>query len=315
MGPPGSHPTLRPTAFASRRAELRRLAPYHAYRVGAAIAQALPTPIAVGFAERAGLVAGHLMKGRRDMMRRHLARLMGLRGDELDAAVDRAFASYGRYWLESFRLSDQDAASLEAGMTYEGLGHVEASLALGRGAIMAMPHLGAWDWGGAWLAVSFPLTVVAETLEPVELFDWFARWRERVGMEVVALGPDAGAGVANALRRGRVVGLLCDRDIAGDGIEVEFFGERTRIPAGPAMLALRTGAPLLPCCVLFEGDHRRAIVRPPLDTSRRGSLREDVQRIAQELADALADLIRLAPEQWHVFQPNWPSDLDGAGPA
>ncbi|HLK46131.1 MAG TPA: hypothetical protein VKT18_09075, partial [Acidimicrobiales bacterium] len=125
---------------------------------------------------------------------------------------------------------------------------------------------------------------------------------------VVPLDSSAGAGVGAALRRGEVVGLLCDRDLGGDGIEVEFFGEPTRLPAGPAMLALRTGAPLMPCCVLFEGDHHRGIVCPPIDTSRRDGLRKDVARITQDLADELAALVRRAPEQWHVFQPNWPSD-------
>jgi KDO2-lipid IV(A) lauroyltransferase len=113
-----------------------------------------------------------------------------------------------------------------------------------------------------------------------------------------------------ALRNGRVAGLLCDRDLTGDGVDVEFFGEKTKLPGGPALLSVRTGAPILPCCALFEGDHRRGIVLPPIDTTRRAGLREDVARITQELADSLAGLIRLAPEQWHVFQPNWPSDLE-----
>jgi KDO2-lipid IV(A) lauroyltransferase len=90
---------------------------------------------------------------------------------------------------------------------------------------------------------------------------------------------------------------------------VDFFGERTTLPGGPATLALRTGAPLLPTAVYFDGpDHRRSVVLPPVDTSRQGRLREDVQRVTQDLAHALEDLIRRAPEQWHLLQPNWPSD-------
>ncbi|GAC1305709.1 MAG: phosphatidylinositol mannoside acyltransferase [Acidimicrobiales bacterium] len=296
--------------------ELRRLAPLHAYRAGSAVAQALPAPIAAASGEVMGRVAGHLVGGRRAMIGRHLQRIHGpgLGGAALDAAVDRAFASYGRYWMESFRLPARTAADLEASMSYEGIEHLEAARAHGRGVIMAMPHLGAWDWGGAWLSASgFPLTVVAEALDPPELFDWFSRWRRHLGMTVVPLDRSAGAGVMAALRSGEVVGLLCDRDLTGDGIEVEFFGEKTRLPAGPATLAVRTGAPLLACCVLFEGDHHRGIVLPPIDTTRRGGLREDVARITQDMADALASLIRRAPDQWHVFQPNWPSDHEVAG--
>src|SRR5581483_1774402 len=211
----------------------------------------------------------------------------------------------------AFRLVSSTPEDLEAGMVYEGIEHVETPRAQGKGVLMAMPHIGAWDWGGAWLASTFPVTVGAGALEPPELFDWFTAWRNKIGMSVVPLGRDAGSGVMAALRSGGVVGLLCDRDITRDGIEVTFFGEKTPLPGGPATLAARTGAPLLVCCVLFEGDHRRGIVLPPIDTTRRAGLREDVTRITQDLADALASLIRLAPEQWHVFQPNWPSDTEG----
>jgi KDO2-lipid IV(A) lauroyltransferase len=287
--------------------EARRLAPYYLYRAGSAVARVIPDSVAPGLAEGSGTVAGRFSRSRRAMITRHLARIEGQ--PVARRTVDRAFASYGHYWLEAFRIPTLPSGDIEAGMCYEGIGNLERARAQGKGALLAMPHIGAWDWGGAWLAMSgFPLTVVAEVVEPVELAEWFAEWRRRAGMRVVPLDAAAGAGVSHALHRGDVVGLLCDRDLGGDGIEVTFFGERTRLPAGPALLSLRTGAPLMACCVLFEGDHHRGIVLPPLDTSRRDGLRKDVERITQDLADALASLVRRAPEQWHVFQPNWPSD-------
>ena len=283
------------------------MAPLHLYRAGSLVARGLPGRFGEAFAAGAGVIAGRVAARRRAAITGHLQRIEG--GPVDRRTVDRAFASYGRYWLEAFRLPSVAVDDLELAMSYEGIGNIEEGRALGRGVLLAMPHIGAWDWGGAWLAASgFPLTVVAEVLEPVELADWFTSWRRRVGMTVVPLDQHAASGVFAALRRGDVVGLLCDRDLTGDGIEVTFFGERTRMPAGPATIALRTGAPLMPCCVIFEGDHHRGIVLPPLDTARRGSLRDDVARVTQEMADALAGLIRRAPEQWHVFQPNWPSD-------
>jgi KDO2-lipid IV(A) lauroyltransferase len=126
--------------------------------------------------------------------------------------------------------------------------------------------------------------------------------------------------VIRALRENRVVCLLADRDIAGDGMEVEFFGETTTLPAGPATLALRTGAALIPTAVYFR-PHGKHFVRilPPLPVERRGRLREDVRRLTQDLARRFEELVRMAPEQWHVMQPNWPSDrgapaLDAPGP-
>jgi KDO2-lipid IV(A) lauroyltransferase len=185
-------------------------------------------------------------------------------------------------------------------------------LKAGNGVILALPHLGGWEWAGRWVAEQgTKITVVVETVEPPELFEWFRGLRTDLGMTVVPLGPDAGGAVLRALRNNEVLCLLSDRDISRDGIEVEFFGEKTTLPAGPATLALRTGAPLIPCAAFYErgGTHRRADVLPPIDCTRSGGrLRDDVARITQTLATELEGLIRKAPEQWHLFQPNWPSD-------
>jgi KDO2-lipid IV(A) lauroyltransferase len=213
--------------------------------------------------------------------------------------------------MEAFRLPGTSAAALEAGMVYDGLDHLERAVGRGRGVILAIPHLGGWEWGGAWMAaVGYPMTVVVESLDPPELFEWFADLRRSLGVTIVPLGPAATSGVIKTLHAGGVVGLLSDRDLAGNGIEVTFFGERTTLPGGPATLALRTGAALLTAAVFFDGGGHRGTISAPLDTDRRGSLREDVTRITQDIACRLEDYIRRAPEQWHVFQPNWPSDRD-----
>jgi KDO2-lipid IV(A) lauroyltransferase len=177
--------------------------------------------------------------------------------------------------------------------------------------ILALPHLGLWEWAAFWLTAvnGYRLTAVAEPVEPPELAEWFVGLRRDLGMNIITLGPDAGGQVARALRDGEILALLCDRDIGGGGVEVEFFGERTTLPAGPATLALRSGAPLIPCAVYRDPDGRhRGVARTPIDTTRQGKLREDVARITQELAHELEVLIRRAPEQWHLLQPNWPSD-------
>jgi KDO2-lipid IV(A) lauroyltransferase len=183
-------------------------------------------------------------------------------------------------------------------------------LAAGNGVILALPHLGGWDFGGAWFASQgYKATVVVEPLEPPELFEWFADMRRAMGLEIVPLGPDAGTAILRRLKGGGIVGLVCDRDLAGTGVEVEFFGERTTLPSGPATLALRTGAPILPAAVYFTGrDGHHGLVRPPLAIERTGKFREDVARVTQLLADEFEGLIRAAPWQWHLFQPNWPSD-------
>jgi KDO2-lipid IV(A) lauroyltransferase len=111
------------------------------------------------------------------------------------------------------------------------------------------------------------------------------------------------------LKDGELAGLVSDRDLAGNGIEVDFFGERTTMPGGAATLALRSGAPLVPVVVYSgPGAWHTGVVHPPLDTERRGTLRADVARLTQELATIFEHDIRRHPEQWHLFQPNWPDD-------
>jgi lauroyl/myristoyl acyltransferase len=283
------------------------------YRMAALAARGLP-----GFAARAlvptiGLGANFASAERRAMIERHLRRAdPTIGGQRLRRAVQEAFDSYTRYWLESFRLPYLTTRTVEKGMQVEGYQHVTDALESGNGVILALPHLGGWEWAGRWLADrGHGLTAVVEAIEPPELFEWFAELRQMLGMNIVSLGPSAGREVLAALKRNDVVCLLCDRDIQRSGVEVEFFGETTTIPAGPATLSIRTGAPVLPTAVYFtdETDGHLGIVRPPVDTTRSGDgLRADVQHVSQQLASELEHLIRRAPHQWHLFQPNWPSD-------
>ena len=290
---------------------------YLAYRAASAVANTLPESLARPSAKAAGRLLGMAMRGRREMLGRHLRRVHGdgLSGRELDRAVDRAFESYGRYWLEVFRLARETPETLRDRLEVEGLEHVHAALAGGRGVIIAVPHLGNWDLGGAWFAAQgYRPATVMEPIEPPALFEWFMSLRQAFGLEIVALGPNAGSAMLRVLREGRMVGLMCDRDLGGRGIEVEFFGERTTLPSGPATLALRSGAPILAAAAYFgTGRRHLCIMRPPIPVERRGSVREDSMRITQAVATELEELIRRAPDQWHLLQPNWPSDFAAAG--
>ena len=289
---------------------------YAAYRAGSAIARLLPPPIIPPFTDVASFVAARAMDGRREMVLRHQKRVRPeLTPKQLDHAVDEVFRSYTQYWIESFRLPGTPAEVLDAGLVTEGFEHIRTAYDAGNGVITAMPHLGAWEWAAFWLTAceDIAVTTVVEPVKPPELAEWFIDLRERLGMEIVPLGPDSGSRVAKALANKRLLSLVCDRDIAGGGVEVEFFGERTTLPGGPATLALRSGAPLMAATCYFDGDGHRGVVRPPIDTTRQGKLREDVARVTQLLAYELEELIRLAPEQWHLLQPNWPSDRIAAG--
>jgi len=282
------------------------------YKLGSLAARMMPGPVASAAAASLGFGASFSSPAKRTMIERHLKRVNPkLRTASLRVAAQQAFDSYARYYMESFRLPTLSKRTVERGFTIDGYEHITNALTQGNGCILALPHLGGWEWAGRWITdQGLPMTVVVEALEPKELFDWFADLRKNLGMTVVSTGPHAGVAVLRALKANEVVCLLCDRDLDRKGVDVEFFGERTTLPAGPAMLALRAGAPLMPTAAYFttayQGHH--AIVRPPLPTHRLGALREDISRVTQLLAYELEFLIRRAPEQWHMFQPNWPSD-------
>ena len=289
---------------------------YAAFRAGALAARAMPGSAVAPSARILGTGAARALKGRRLIVERNLARVSGgqLSGPALRRAVNETFESYTRYWLESFRLPGTAAADLARGMTTVGFDAVTDGLRAGNGVILALPHLGGWEWAAFWLTevLHLPVAAVVEALNPPELAAWFVELREALGMEIITLGPSAGSDVMRALRDNRIVCLLSDRDIGGGGVDVEFFGERTTLPGGPATLALRTGAPLLPAAVYYRGNSHEGFVRPPLPAERTGRLRDDVARVTQALAVELEGLIRQAPAQWHLMQPNWPSDQEAA---
>ena len=276
----------------------------------------VPPVVAAPAARVGGRLYRRLAPDERTVVEANLRRVRPeLTGAALDRAVGEVFAGYGRYWADSLRLPHLDRGALERGFTVEGLEIVTDALEEGRSPIVALPHLGTWEWAAAWMTqiAGFDLTAVAERLEPPEVYDWFLDYRRGLGMDIIPHGPDAGTQLAAAMRAPRIVTLLCDRDITGDGIEVEFFGETTKLPGGPALLALRSGAPLLPTAIYFDGPGAHGVVHPALDTERRGRLRADVTRVTQDLAHALEELIRAAPEQWHLLQPSWPSDYELLG--
>ncbi len=229
--------------------------------------------------------------------------------------VAAAFESYARYYVESFRLPSLSVEEIDHGFSYEGFGEAEAACARGQGPIVAFAHMGGWEWGAFWMTrvAGYGLSAVVEPLKPDEVFEWFVGFRESLGMTVIPLGRDAGKESMRALARGDALCLVVDRDLQGNGVAVEFFGERTTLPAGPALLALRTGSPIIPTGMSWRDGTRFCEMRPPLDTERRGRLRDDVARVTQDLAHEIESLISAAPEQWHMLQPNWPSDYEALG--
>ncbi|MEM7340439.1 MAG: phosphatidylinositol mannoside acyltransferase [Actinomycetota bacterium] len=306
------------SGLAARRppAEITLVAsrPLRIFQAASAVTRVVPLDAlsltASGLARQLG---PRIMPDKVDQLARHIQRVNpGLDEATARAAAARGLGSYARYWVESFKLPHASTTVVDRGFSVIGYEHVEASLTSGLGPILVLPHLGGWEWAAAWLGkvVGVRVSAVVERLEPDDVFEWFVDLRSAYGIDVIPLGPDAIGRLATAVHERNIVCLLSDRDIDGTGVEVSFFGENTTLPAGPALLARRTGAPLLPTAVYFRGRSRLGYVDPAIRSDPDRRLRADVKATTQALAHAMERLIEAAPEQWHMLGPNWPSDHD-----
>ncbi len=283
-----------------------------AYQAGWALVRALPERLAAHlFAFGADLAWRRQGKGAR-RLRSNLARVVAP-GTDLDRLGREAMRSYARYWLECFRLPVLEPERIVGRMHVREEHNLREAHAAGKGTILALPHMGNWDHAGAWLVLTgVPFTTVAERLKPAEMYDLFVAFREGLGFEVLAASGSERPPfevLTDRLLAGGMLCLLADRDLTPSGVPVTFFGARATMPAGPAALALRTGAALIPTTLWYSGDAVdggwEALTAAPVPHT-------DVATMTQAMADAFAASIAEHPADWHMLQRLWSDDL---GPA
>lgn len=272
------------------------------------IVRYLPQPVAAWLFERGADYASDNGAGM-EQLRQNLSRVVGPENVTRTLVRD-SMRSYMRYWLEAFRLPAIHAdpslyEQLLAGM--KGKEHSDASIASGRGVIFALPHSGNWDMAGVFCVNHYGgFTTVAERLKPEALFDAFVDYRESLGFTVLPL---TGASVSpfprlkDTLESGGVVCLLAERDLTRTGVTVDFMGEDANVAAGPAQLAIETGAALHVVHSYFDGDGWGLSVSPEIEVTT-------LQETCQRMADGFADNIREHPEDWHMLQPQWNTDVE-----
>ncbi len=239
----------------------------------------------------------------------------------LKALARKGLHSYLRYYCDTFRLADWSAERILATCRAEGDEPVRAALAEGRGVVMALSHSGNWDHAGAWSTLALaPVTTVAERLRPEEVYRRFLTVRQQLGMEILPLtggSSDVFGLLVRRLRKGGFVPLLADRDLSATGVPVTLFGETARMAAGPASLALVTGASLHPVSIRYErlpaGSRARwgTVVHfhPEVLPPPGGGRPERVAAMTQACANALAAGIAANPEDWHMLQRVFVADL------
>jgi KDO2-lipid IV(A) lauroyltransferase len=270
-----------------------------------ALVRGLPEPVARRLFQ-AGADLAVLRGGKSiDRLRSNLDRVAP--GEDL---TREAMRSYARYWCEVFRLPSTKLETVVDRTTTINEDVMRASVAAPTGTVLALPHSGNWDAAGAWLAgTGVPFTTVAERLKPESLYDQFVAFRQSLGMEVLPLtgGRPPFEELVERLQAGGVLCLLADRDLTPRGIDVEFFGATSRMPAGPAKLALETGSSLVPTTLAFTKNGWEITFHAPVAHS-------DVQTMTQQLADAFAEGIAKHPQDWHMLQRLWLDDLDPDDP-
>lgn len=289
------------------------------YGLGWSTVKKLPEPVATGLGRR---IADAAWKRRGQGVLRleaNLARVVPDAGPARLAELSRAgMRSYMRYWMESFRLPTWSEERIRGGFRAEEVHRLREALASGRGVVLALPHMGNYDLAGAWLTTELetPFTTVAERLKPETLYDRFVAYREGLGMEVLPhAGGSAFGTLARRLRAGGVVCLVADRDLSSSGVEVSFFGEAAKMPAGPAMLAVQTGALLLPVTLWYDRSPvMRGRIHTPIEVPDSGTRAQKAAAMTQQLADAFASGIAAHPQDWHMLQRLWLADLDRRPP-
>src|ERR1700688_4994085 len=272
-----------------------------AYSVGARLLRVFPPGLRHAAATPGGAAWFWLSAGQRRAALENYAAALGRDAPdrEVSRVARRAFQNYGRMLTDFLLMGSLTPEELMQRVTIDGLEHVDAALAKGRGAIMAVPHMGSWDMAGSYAgALGYPLAAVAERF-PGSLNDAVVRTRQRFGLSVIALGRSAVRGITQALQANTVVAPLCDLE-QGPGVTVRFFGRRAVVPGGPAAIALKTGAALMPACQYATSPGRHHV---HLDAPLTWAPGETKEGLMQRVVTRFEDFIRERPDQWYAFRP------------
>jgi lauroyl/myristoyl acyltransferase len=285
---------------------------YWAVRVVRRLARYAPLSACYAMAVLLADLAWAVLRTQRENAIGNMAQVLGThRADPVVRRKAReAFRNYGRYMVDFLRLPFIDGEELDTRLKFTGWEHIDRALEGGKGVIFISAHVGNWDLAAAVLArKGYPVNVVAETFQPPRLNAVVQGHRASHGTKVIPLESSARR-VLGVLRKNEILGLLIDRPSPESGVMVRFFGGLTEVPAGAALLALKTGARLVSGVTVRNPDNTyTGIVTSHFDVELSGDLPTDVRRLTQVIMDTLENFIRQYPEQWFIFRPMWPGKL------
>jgi len=277
-----------------------------AYFAGWRIVRVLPHKWAYGLFQK---LANYLVKKNGKGVKRlrsNLSRIeAGLSTPDMDALLRQAMSSYLRYWCDTFRIQDWSVSKIQESVTLTRGELLLDPMREGRGVVIALPHSGNWDHAGAYFcSLGIPLVTVAERLKPEALFQRFLRYRQAMGFEVLSIDSRSFATLVQRAHEKRLIALVADRDLSASGVDVTFFGFPARMPAGPALLAIKTGIPLVVAHVSYT-DSGIHIEFTSVDVALDGSESERVVLTTQRMASLFEKGIAAQPQDWHMLQRIW----------
>ena len=276
------------------------------YFVGWRLVRALPEKMAYSIFESIGKIVLSRNGARMKRLRSNLQRVEpGNSPEAMDQLMRAAVSSSMRYWCDTFRCSDWSKSRILTTVTATREELLTGPMRDGRGVVVALPHAGNWDHAGFYFcAMGFPLVSVVERVKPEALFNKFLEYRQNMGMEVLALDGQSMGTLMQRAREGALIALVSDRDLSRSGVDVDFFGHPARMPAGAALLAIRTGIPLITAFVSYTntGIH---IEFNSVEIPSQGTEAERVRKVVQECADLFAKGIAKHPQDWHMLQRIW----------
>ncbi len=285
---------------------------YWGYNLAWKIIRWIPEAKAYGLADRfADFIYGRNGKGVNRLRSNYQRVRPELDNAQLEFLVNTGIRSYLRYWCDTFRFPSWSKERLLSTTVCENENYLRDPIAEKRGCIVALPHAGNWDHAGAYFcATGIPLTTVAEHLKPEKLFHKFLEYRTAIGMEVLDLNSRSIAVLSQRLRSGKLVALVSDRDLSKNGIPVNFFGPGGQMPAGPALLAIQTGADLITAFVKYEEVGIRIIFGEAIPIPDAGSIPEKAAAMTQVMADRFAEQLKIHTVDWHMLQRIWPARVN-----
>jgi KDO2-lipid IV(A) lauroyltransferase len=224
----------------------------------------------------------------------------------LEALTKEGMRSYLRYWFDTFRLNKWSKSRIIETTFVVRENLLRDPIETKKGCIIALPHAGNWDHAAAYFcSTGIPITAVVERLKPEAIFKKFLAYRQSIGIEAISHREKTIPILMERLNQGKLVALVADRDMSRNGIEVNFLGGIAKMPAGPAILAIKSGSPLVTAYIRYLDEGIEITFDETIQLPISGSEEEQIRIVTQSMADNFAKRIQDSPVDWHMLQRIW----------